>query len=319
MTGLKREIIVPENSKTTVEEYQEFLEMAFLLMKRHSIYFAGDDEDINSLELAHLVPTVPESIIAVYLAINDAVCNKGIVSPILVRHGHNNVFVYDPQVYSGGTDVPEGTMDAKMIINGFETPNETWDINWTYVMIEDPSRSFQSLWQEKGYIDMIAAKFEDYTMFTDFSESKLCIFIDPKAFEHPVNKSRRYLKAARDLGEKMADDFIYPDALSGETEGLVPVVMNKGQKLYVASTDFGPCDHTWSNIHPDNKEYAVVNENSAVPLNLVIAKPPVSSEFSAKLEPPKGSADRTTDWFYRAASLKEGLRREPLLEGTFKG
>ena len=315
MTDLKRKIIIPEGSKTTAQQYREFLETAYSLLKRHSLYLADNDEDINSLELAHLVPTVPESVIAIYLAINDAVCNKGLVAPILVRHGHNNVYVYDPQVYSGGADVPDGTMDAKRIVNGFEPPNKTWNPDWTYVMIKDPSRTFQSLWQEKGYIDMIPAKFEDFTMFTDFSDSKLCIFIDPQAFDHPVNKSRAYLKAARDLGEKLADEFIFPDALEGEAQGLVPVILNKGQKLYVARTDFGPCEHAWSNIHPDNKEYAVVNENSAVPLDLVIAKPPVKSEFSAKVKPPKGSADMTTDWFYRAALV----RREPLLEGLFKG
>ena len=147
------------------------------------------------------------------------------------------------------------------------------------------------------------------------SVSRLCVFIDPEAFEHPVNKTRVYLNAARDLGQKMADEFYFPDALEGEANGLDPVVLNKGEKLYVARTDFGPCEHAWSNVHPDNQEYAVVNENSAVPLDLVIAKPHVNSAFAAKVEPPKGSADMTTDWFYRSALL----RREPLLEGTFKG
>ncbi len=166
MSELKRKILVPEDSNTSTPAYQEFHETAYSLLKRHCLYFADEYEDINTLELAHLVPSVPESVIAIYLGINDAVCNKGLVCPILVRHGHNNVFVFDPQVYSGSKNVPDGTIDAKKIINGFEPPNKTWNPEWTYVMIGNSSRTFQDLWQEKGYIDMIPAKFEDFTMFT---------------------------------------------------------------------------------------------------------------------------------------------------------
>ena len=77
----------------------------------------------------------------------------------------------------------------------------TWDKDWTYVMIE-PDRTFQSLWQEPGYIDMIPAKLEDFTMLTDPMQSKVCIFIDPKAFEHPVNQSRFISYDAREKGQK---------------------------------------------------------------------------------------------------------------------
>jgi hypothetical protein len=182
-------------------------------------------------------------------------------------------------------------------------------------MIQDPSRSFESLWVEKGYIDMIPAKFEDFTMLTDSSKSKLCIFIDAKAFEHPVNKSRSYLKAARARGEKHASEIHIPDVISDEFDGLVPVMLNRGEKLYVATTDFGPCAHGWSNIHDDNSGRAVVNENSAVPLDLVTAKPPVNPKYSKSLTPAKGSADMTTDWFYR----NHLVSRLPLLKGLFKG
>jgi hypothetical protein len=61
--------------------------------------------------------------------------------------------------------------------------------------------------------------------------------------------------------------------------------------------------------------WAVVNENSAVPLDLIIAKPPLASKYAGKLTPPKGSADMTTDWFYRGTQIM----RKPLLEGLFKG
>jgi hypothetical protein len=283
-------------------------------MARLPQYFTPD-EDINVLELAHLIPEVPETVLAIYVGINDAVCNKGLVTPFLVRHGHNNVFAFDPQVYPGGAAVPTGTIDAKKVLSGFESPNSTWNSNWTYVMIQDATRKVETLWKEKGYIDMIPAKFEDFTMLSDHAKTKVCTYIDPKAFEHPVNKSRPYLKAACDRGQKWVDAFTVPKALEGETKDLVPVVLNRGEKLYVATTDFGPCAHAWSNIHPDNTELAVINENSAVPLDLVIAKPSVNLKYAQGLIPPKGSADMTTDWFYRGAKIM----RQPLLQGLFKG
>ena len=162
---------------------------------------------------------------------------------------------------------------------------------------------------------MIPAKFEDFTMMSDYSQSKLCTFISPKAFEHPVNQSRSYLKAARGRGYQMADKFTIPETINDEFDGLVPVLLHQGEKLYVATTDFGPCAHGWTNIHPDNKQFAVVNENSAIPLDLVIAKPPVDPKYAGGLIPPKGSADMTTDWFKRG----QKIMRKPLLEGLFKG
>jgi hypothetical protein len=314
MKQLKRKISIPVGSDTTMQEYQAFLEQSCSLMKQYRQYFS-QDESINSLELAHLLPEVPETMLAIYVGINDAVCNKGLVTKLLPQHGHNNVFVFDNQIYSGGNDVPSGTIDAKKILNGFEPPNPTWNRDWTYEMIADSSRTFQSLWQEKGYIDMIPAKFEDFTMLSDFNKSKACIFISPKCFDHPVNKSRPYLKQGCQLGDKLANEFNIPHKISDEFNGLVPVILNKGEKLYVATTDFSPCAHGWCNSHPDNKELAVINENSAVPLDLVIAKPPVNPKYSKGLVPPKGSADLTTDWFKRG----EMIMRKPLLAGLFNG
>ncbi len=311
---IKRNINMFDRLSCTKEQYIEFLRASFDLMSNISLYFTPD-EDINSLELAHLVPEVPESALAIYVGINDAVCNKALVTALLPQHGHNNVFVFDPQVYAGGDDVPAGTLDAKAILSGFEAPNDTWNQAWTYVMVADPSRTFESLWQEKGYIDMIPAKFEDFTLMTDHNTSKICTFISPKEFDHPVNKSRDYLNAARDRGQKMAGEFTIPELIKDEYEGLVPVVLQTGEKLYVATTDFGPCAHGWTNIHPDNQHLAVINENSAVPLNLVIAKPAVDPKYASGLVPPKGSADMTTDWFLRGTQIM----RKPLLEGLFKG
>ncbi|HBG27707.1 MAG: hypothetical protein A2Y10_10110 [Planctomycetes bacterium GWF2_41_51] len=311
---IKRQITIFDSASCTEHEYREFLTKSYGHLKECGNYFASD-EDINSLELAHLIPEVPETVLAIYVGINDAVCNKGLVTPLLPQHGHNNVFVFDSQTYAGQKDVPAGTIDAKAVLAGFSPPNDTWDKNWTYVMIEDPVRTFESLWNEKGYIDMIPAKFEDFTMMTDHMKSKVCTFISPKAFEHPVNKSRSYLKAARNRGAKMVEMFRIPEAIKDEFEGLMPVVLNKGEKLYIATKDFGPCAHGWTNIHPDNEGLAVINENSAVPLDLVIAKPPVIQEYAKELMPAKGSADMTTDWFKRG----QMIMRKPLLAGLFKG
>jgi len=311
---LTRKIYIPPGSTMEEAEYIKFLEDAYKQFFHYPQYFA-DDEGINTLELAHLIPEVSETVLAIYVGINDAVCNKGLITPFLVRHGHNNVFVFDPLVYSGGKDVPDGTIDARKVLSEFEPPNSTWNAGWTYVMIEAPKRTFESLWKDKGYIDMIPAKFEDFTMLSDPAKSKVCIFIDPKAFSHPVNKNRKYLKAALNRGEKMIDEFAIPEKLKGEMDGLAAVVLHQGEKLYVATNDFSPCAHGWSNIHPDNMELAVINETSAVPLDLIIAKPPVRKQYVKNIVPPRGSADMTTDWFKRGSKIV----RNPLLQGLFKG
>ena len=314
LNKMAENIVIPGSSTLTKADYLDFLDRSYKLLSQFPQYLS-ENEGPEVLELAHLFPKVPETLLTIYIGINDAVCNKGLVTPFLPRHAHNNVFVFDPAVYPGGADVPSGTIDAKAVINGFVPPNETWSKAWTYVMIADPSRTYESLWKEKGYIDMIPAKFEDFTMLSDPSESRVCTFIDPEAFDHPVNADRHYLKEARKRGEKMADEFTIPGLLEGEVDGLVPVILNRGEKLYVARADFQPCDHCWSNIHPGNKNYAVVNENSAVPLNLVIAKPPVDEKYRKKLVPPAGSADNTTDWFFRGKELL----RTPIKSGHIGG
>jgi hypothetical protein len=162
-TGLKRELIVPSAATLSAEDYRTFLTEAYGLLRRVPSYFAPE-EDINCLELAHLVPDVPETVLAAYLSINDAVCNKGLVSPFLIRHGHHAVFAFDSSVWSGGRDVPTGPMDVRKLLNDFEPPNATWTREWTYVMIEDAKRTAESLWSERGYIDTIPAKFEDFTI-----------------------------------------------------------------------------------------------------------------------------------------------------------
>ena len=141
---LKRQISIPAGSELSEQDYIEVLQKSYQLIKECGQHLAPS-EDINSLELAHLIPKAKETVITIYVGINDATCNKALVVPFLVRHGHNCVFVFDPQVFSGGDSVPSGTQDAKRILTGFEPPNDTWDKNWTYVMIEDPARTFESL------------------------------------------------------------------------------------------------------------------------------------------------------------------------------
>lgn len=310
----QRIIRIPEQSSLTEREYREFLDTAYRLMSAFPGYFAPD-EGPEALELAHIIPAVPETVIAIYVGINDAVCNKGLVTPFLVRHGHSNVFAFDPQVYHGRSDVPSGTVDARELLNGFEPPHETWNPDWTYVVIEDPWRTPESLWRERGYIDMIAAKFEDFTLLSDERESSICFFIEEAAFEHPVNRGRVYLAEARKRGERTTQEYTVPAALAGETHGLIPVVLRHGEKLYVATLDHSPCAHAWSNIHPENRSLAMVNENSAVPLDLIAAKPRMDPKYGKTPVPARGSADMTTDTFFRGRMVC----RTPLLAGKVRG
>ena len=242
--SLKRKINIPRSSSMKEQEYKGFLEDSFDLILQTGQYLAPD-EDINDLELAHLIPDVPDTVLVAYVGINDAACSKALVTSLLPQHGHNIVFVFDPQTHPGNSDVPSGTIDVRKVLPGFEPPNKTWHDDWTYVMIEDPSRSFQSLWQEAGYVDMIPAKFEDFTVLTDSELSKVCTFISPKAFDHPVNKSRDYLKAARKRGEQMIDQFIMPELIKDEFDGLIPVVLNKGEKIILHNSGDTRLDFTF--------------------------------------------------------------------------
>jgi len=309
-----RKIAVPQGSPLTEKDYEQFLYESYDLLCQHPLYFAPS-EDVNALELAHLIPEIPETILAIYIGINDSVCNKALITPFLPRHEHNNVFVFDPEVYSGGKDVPDGTIDVREMINPFSPPNETWDPAWIYVAMQDPSLTYESLWNQKGYIDTVPAKQEDFTIMTDSSKSKVCVFVDEKAFAHPVNRSRTYLKDARRRGEKTTEQFTIPEGMNPHVEGLVPVVLEQGEKLFIADPDFGACPHSWCNLHPDNTQYAVVNENSAVPLQLVNSKPPLKPEYAQRLVPPHGSADMTIDCWHQP----DRITRTPLLQGLVKG
>ena len=309
---MSRVIVPPEMSALGVADYERFLLEATEAFARTGFYFAPD-EGREAVELAHMIPEVPETLIAIYVSLNDAVCQKGLVTPFLLNHAHNPVLAFDPALYGGKEDVPTGTCDARGLLNGFEPPNASWPTDWTYVMIEDPARSIESLWQEQGHIDTIPAKFEDFTIL---DEVLTCVFIDPKGLDHPVNRARSYLKKAREQGEARVDEFGIPATMEGEFDGLVPLMLAKGEKLYVASEDASPCAHGWSALHPANEGRSpVVNEVSAIPLTLAQKKPPVTHLLGKGLKPAGGSADMTTDYF------KRGLRvyRKPILSGLFAG
>jgi hypothetical protein len=92
-------------------------------------------------------------------------------------------------------------------------------------------------------------------------------------------------------------------------------MLDQGEKLYVARADFQPCEHCWSNLHPENEELSVVNENSAVPLDLVQSKPPVQARYRDFLVPSAGSADFTTDRFFRGREIF----RKPIKQGHIAG
>ena len=93
------------------------------------------------------------------------------------------------------------------------------------------------------------------------------------------------------------------------------MLLQRGEKLYIARTDFRPAEHCWSNLHRNAEGFAVINENSAVPLHLVVNKPPRAAKYARRLLPAFGSADMTTDYFLRGTHVY----RVPLLHGMFEG
>ncbi len=63
---LKRKINVFDRCSLNAKDYQEFLAKAFGLMAQVPQYLTPDD-DINVLELAHLIPEIPEKVLAIYV------------------------------------------------------------------------------------------------------------------------------------------------------------------------------------------------------------------------------------------------------------
>jgi len=92
---MNQEMVIPQLSTLSQENYTVFLADAFNLFSHYPQYLCAN-EGVGVLELAHLFPRVPETLLAIYIGINDAVCNKGLVTPFLPRHAHNNVFVFAP-------------------------------------------------------------------------------------------------------------------------------------------------------------------------------------------------------------------------------
>ena len=122
-TQIKRQITLFDRSSCTEEDYRNFLVTSYSLMRN---YFAPD-EDINSLELAHLIPEVPETMLAIYVGINDAVCNKGLVTSLLPQHGHNNV------------DQLKHTANL-----GYQTPDIGWPVRFSSAAMPSASRASAS-------------------------------------------------------------------------------------------------------------------------------------------------------------------------------
>ncbi|MFA5105150.1 MAG: hypothetical protein WC527_08250 [Candidatus Margulisiibacteriota bacterium] len=306
-----RRIEVPAGSTVTKHEYRQFLIDAYCAMAQFRVF--APSQGVDALELAHLIPRVHETMIAIYVGINKDVCHKGFVSPALVRHGHNNVYAFDPQVFSGKENVPDGTIDASAVLNGFEPPNKSWPKDWTYVMIKDPKRTMQSLWKQKGFISMVIGKHEDFQV----KDGEACIFVDRDAFDHPMNKERAYLHGARQRGDKNLKHFVIPKGMEGEFDGLDPIILFPGERLLIASPILGrPCAHGWveNPMHKDDGTHAYVEEFSSTP-KIVF---PVSRKYAQlvkALTPAAGSADMTTDWFF------QGLKvfRMALLAGIVEG
>lgn len=307
-----RKLVIPLGSTLSEKQYRQFLKHAYSIMWERGCISSSEDED--ALELVHLIPSVPETILALHIGINDSVCTKSIVSPFLPRHAHHTIFAFDPNRYSGGNSVPAGTQDIKTALRGFEPPAAEWSPGWTYVYITDPSRTPRSLWSEGGYIDLIPGKHEDFQLATNPARHPICFFVDKRALEHPVNRQRAYLKDAIRRAERQRTRFEIPRGLEKSIEGLVPVVLEQGERLYIASTDHMPCAHAWSAVPAARDDsLALVYESSAVPAELLYNRPARQKKYAPKLSPPRGSSDMTTDVFF------DKVNRKPLLQGAISG
>ena len=74
-----REITIPVDSRMTVDQYRTFLVDAHKTMSTFGVF--APSEGVNTLELAHLVPSIPESSLAIFVGINDAICRKVLLPP----------------------------------------------------------------------------------------------------------------------------------------------------------------------------------------------------------------------------------------------
>ena len=307
-----RKIDVPVGSTVSEKLYRKFLKRTYSMMREHGCI--GPKENEDALELAHLIPSVPETVLAIHIGINDSVCTKSLVSRFLPRHAHHTIFAFDPERFSGRGSVPAGMQDIRVVLKGFEPPNKSWSPEWTYVYITDTDRTPQSLWKERGYIDLIPGKHEDFQLATDNVKIPVCFFVDKRALEHPVNQQRTYLKRALRDGERQRDDFKAPFGLEDSVVGLVPVILKRGERLYIASTNHIPCDHAWTALrHNDRETLPLVYESSAVPTELIYNRPARHVRYAARLSPPCGSSDLTTDIFFN------DVYRRPILRGSIKG
>ena len=61
MGKLKRKISIPNGSAMKAKQYEGFVYKAYDLLSGESLYFAAGGEDVNSLELAHLIPEAEET------------------------------------------------------------------------------------------------------------------------------------------------------------------------------------------------------------------------------------------------------------------
>ena len=85
-----RKLVIPLGSTLSEKQYRQFLKHAYSIMWERGCISSSEDED--ALELVHLIPSVPETILALHIGINDSVCTKSIVSPFLPRRAHHTIF-----------------------------------------------------------------------------------------------------------------------------------------------------------------------------------------------------------------------------------
>ena len=72
---INRKIKVPTASDISQQKYFDYLQESYRLMSHHKQYFPVT-EDINSLELAYLIPEVPGTMLAIFVRIISRIVRR---------------------------------------------------------------------------------------------------------------------------------------------------------------------------------------------------------------------------------------------------
>lgn len=284
-----RRITIPVESTLTAGAYERFLVASAKAMQATGLMPLS--QGIKELELAHLIPRYADSVLAAYVWRNTPWAEKLLRAEALVVHSHNNVLVLEK-----GAKIPEGCVDARKMINGFRPPTKEWKNEWIYAIILEGT-PLKELFKTPGFIDIIPAKTEQFTMLSE-TGARVLLWVAESTLDNRANDNKSILKARR-RGEVLTNRSCASPTLEGK-EDLVPVVLLRGERLTIPPGSL----HGWEEI--DGAPGIVMEISMAAPI-------PGKPKSSGLLVP--GSADLTTDVFV----LHKLVFREPLLESIERG